>query len=121
MNTIALALGVSLAAMLVAYPVYLSRASAQSSAAAPIEVMIHGGAYVPARVSTRAGVPTRIRFVRHDSSPCTAEVVFPSLGLRRAIPAHGSVTLDLPALRPGEYPFECGMGMVRGTLIVEST
>jgi plastocyanin domain-containing protein len=61
-----------------------------------------------------------LRFVRRDYGGCTREVVFPTLGLRRELPTGRPVTVDLPALPAGETPFECGMGMVRGAVVVRA-
>jgi Cu+-exporting ATPase len=60
----------------------------------------------------------RLRLVRKDYGPCTREVIFPKLNLKRALPTGQPVTIDLPALAPGEYEFKCGMNMIKGVLIV---
>lgn len=73
--------------------------------------------YHPQRVEVAAGERVRLVFVRRDYGPCTREVVFPALGLRRALPTGEAVALDLPPLAAGEYAFHCGMNMVRGTLV----
>jgi len=74
------------------------------------------GSYNPNTVTLKAGVPTEITFTQ--SSGCLAEVEFPDLGVRADLTA-GATTVNLPALQPGEYGFNCGMQMVFGTLIVE--
>jgi plastocyanin domain-containing protein len=84
-----------------------------------IEVIVNGG-YQPNRITIAEGERVRLRFVRHEYSSCTREVVFPGLGIRRELPPHRPVVIELPALRPGEYEFRCGMNMVRGTIIVEA-
>jgi plastocyanin domain-containing protein len=58
--------------------------------------------------------------VRKDYSPCTREVVFPSLDIRRELPVNEPVFIDLPALPAGEIEFHCGMNMIRGTIVVEA-
>ncbi|MBX3246725.1 MAG: cupredoxin domain-containing protein [Myxococcales bacterium] len=97
-----------------------SRATAQdSSDVREIEVVVRGG-YTPHRITIRAGERVRLRFVRHEYSSCTREVVFPSLSIRRELPPHQPVVIDLPTLAPGEHEFRCGMNMVRATIIVEA-
>jgi plastocyanin domain-containing protein len=88
-----------------------------AESAREIEVVVEGG-YTPSRITVREGERVRLRFVRHEDSSCTREVVFPSLGLRRELPPHQPVLVELPPLRAGEYDFHCGMGMVHGTLVV---
>nr|MBK7069350.1 cupredoxin domain-containing protein [Deltaproteobacteria bacterium] len=95
-------------------------ARAQAPAGAVREVEVVDGGYRPARVEVAAGERVRLRFVRRDYGGCTREVVFPTLGLRRELPTGRPVTMDLPALPAGETPFECGMGMVRGAVVVRA-
>ncbi len=85
-----------------------------------IEIVVRGG-YSPSRIVVREGERVRLRFVRHEYSSCTREVVFPWLDLRRELPPHQPVVVELPAMRAGEYEFRCGMNMVRGTIVVEAT
>jgi plastocyanin domain-containing protein len=81
-------------------------------------IRVEGG-YSPSRVRLRAGEPARLVFDRRDDSSCSEEVVIPDLGVRKFLPAHQRTGIDLPAPRPGTYEFTCGMGMLRGTLVVE--
>lgn len=96
----------------------VSLAHAQEPAAArEIEIVVRGS-YEPGRITVREGERVRLRFVRHEYASCTREVVLPWLGVRRELPPHQPVVIDLPALRPGEYDFHCGMNMIRGTIVV---
>ncbi|BDG06647.1 cupredoxin domain-containing protein [Anaeromyxobacter oryzae] len=81
-------------------------------------IRVEGG-YAPSRVRLRAGQPARLVFDRREDSSCSEEVVIPDLGVRRFLPAHQRTGIDLPPTRAGTYEFTCGMGMLRGTLVVE--
>lgn len=83
-----------------------------------IEVQVEGG-YSPSTIRVRKGTPVRIVFDRTESSSCSEEVVFPDFGVRRYLPAHEQTTVELEPEEAGEYEFTCGMGMLRGRLIVE--
>src|SRR6266545_3588796 len=76
------------------------------------------GRYSPARIEAIAGVPLRITFDRQEGGDCTSRVVFPDLGVTRALPAFTRTTVDVLPDRTGEYGFSCAMNMVHGTLIV---
>jgi len=96
-------------------------AAAHAQVEAPareIEIVVDGG-YQPARITITEGERVRLRFVRRDASPCTREVVFPSLGIRRGLPTDQPVVIDLPPLPAGEVEFKCGMNMIRGRIIVQ--
>lgn len=88
-----------------------------AGAAGEHRVLVDGG-YLPDTLVVAAGEPVRLVFHRHDASPCTEEVVFPTQGVRAALPQHEDVVVDLPAGEPGEYEFHCGMGMLHGQVIV---
>jgi plastocyanin domain-containing protein len=81
-------------------------------------IRVEGG-YAPARVRLRAGEPARLVFDRREDSNCSEEVLIPDFGIRRFLPAHQRTGVDLPPARPGTYDFTCGMGMLRGSLVVD--
>jgi plastocyanin domain-containing protein len=89
-----------------------------SPAVREIEVVVDGG-YKPARIVIPEGERVRLKFIRKDYSPCTREVVFASLGIRRELPTNVPVVIELAAQKPGEIPFACGMNMVKGVIVVE--
>jgi plastocyanin domain-containing protein len=81
-------------------------------------IRVQGG-YSPARVRLEAGRPARLVFDRREDASGSEEVVIPELGIRRFLPAHQRTGIDLPAARPGTYEFACGLGLLRGSLVVE--
>lgn len=83
-----------------------------------IDVEVEGG-YSPSTIRVQPGKPIRIHFDRVENSSCSEEVVFPAFGVRRFLPAFEETVVELPSSRPGEYEFTCGIGMLRGKLIVE--
>jgi P-type Cu+ transporter len=82
-----------------------------------VTVVVRGG-YTPARIEAEAGTPLRITFDRQESGDCTSRVVFPDLGISRALPAFTQTTVDLFPDGEGEFGFSCAMNMIHGTLIV---
>lgn len=77
------------------------------------------GGYSPDVIVLDAGKPVRLRFTRQETSSCTERVVFDGLDISHLLPTGEEVIVDLPALSPGEYPFACQMGMVRGKLVAK--
>ncbi len=74
--------------------------------------------YEPPRVTLRAGVLTRLTFVRTTDKTCGTEVVFPSLNLKRALPLNKPVDIEFTPAKTGDIAFACGMNMLHGTVIV---
>jgi plastocyanin domain-containing protein len=94
-------------------------ASANGSGPQRIRIEVKGG-YTPAVVKVRAGRPVRLEFFRNETNGCTEEVVIPEFGIRSYLPAHQTTPIDFTPRQPGSYEFTCGMGMVRGKVVVES-
>ena len=94
--------------------------AAPVAAGAPqtVEVLVEGG-YSPATIELAAGQPTRLHFTRQEDSDCSAELLIPAFHIRRELPAFQTTTIELPAVPAGTYPFSCGMGMLKGRLVVK--
>jgi plastocyanin domain-containing protein len=84
-----------------------------------VEIEVKGG-YSPAVVRVRAGRKVRLEFRREETSGCTEEVVVPAFGIRTFLPAHQTTPVEFTPDKPGSYEFTCGMGMVRGRILVEA-
>ncbi|BAR06405.1 E1-E2 ATPase [Scardovia inopinata] len=81
------------------------------------QVTVNGG-YSPALIQIKEGVPTQLVFDRRETGECTSHVVFSDLGIDAHLPGNKITSVDLPALKAGEYPFACGMNMIHGMLKV---
>lgn len=112
--TRALATGTAFLALLI-----LPTGSRAQDGAREIEIIVDGG-YRPDRITVSEGERVRLRFVRHEYSSCSREVVFPALNVRRELPPHQPIVIELPVLEAGTYEFRCGMNMIRGTIVVEA-
>jgi plastocyanin domain-containing protein len=95
------------------------RAVAASSGYQEAMILVKGG-YNPDTIIVERGKPVRLTFRREESSPCSEQVVFDAFGRHATLPEGEQVAVELPPPeQPGEYPFTCHMGMLRGTLVVE--
>jgi plastocyanin domain-containing protein len=97
-----------------------SVATAAPSAGGMQEVTIGvRGGYEPSQVRVSAGAPVRLVFDRQETSSCSEEVVIPEFGIRKFLPAFEKTAVEITPRQAGSYEFTCGMGMLRGRLIVE--
>lgn len=94
-----------------------TRAVRGSSGFQEAMILVKGG-YTPDLIVADAGAPIRLTFLRTESGACSERVVFADFHKSLELPEGRNVTLDLPAAKPGEYTFLCGMGMLRGRLVV---
>jgi plastocyanin domain-containing protein len=93
-------------------------AAAGASGMQEIAVTVKGG-YTPDIIVVKAGQPVRLRFTRQESSACSEMVLFPDFNQSAKLPEGEQVNVEFTPEKPGEYGFQCQMGMLRGKLIVE--
>ncbi len=94
-----------------------TRAVLGSSGFQEAMILVKGG-YRPDLIVADAGVPIRLMFLRTESGACSERVIFADFHKSIELPEGKNVSLDLPATTVGEYPFQCGMGMLRGKLVI---
>ena len=80
-------------------------------------ILVKGG-YTPDTIVVEHGKPVRINFRREETAACSERVIFPDFGRSADLPEGVVVPIELVPESPGEYGFECGMGMLHGRLIV---
>ncbi len=95
-----------------------TRATANASGAQEVAVTVKGG-YTPDVIVVKAGQPLRLRFTRQESAACSEKVLFPDFNQSALLPEGQEITLEFTPEKPGEYGFQCQMGMLRGKLVVE--
>jgi len=95
-----------------------TRAAAGAGGVQEVAIIVKGG-YTPDVIVVKAGSPVRLRFTRQESSACSEKVLFPDFNQNALLPEGQEVTLEFTPDKPGEYSFQCQMGMLRGKLIVE--
>lgn len=83
-----------------------------------VAITVKGG-YTPDIIVVKAGQPLLMRFTRQESSTCSEMVLFPDFNQSAKLPEGQEVTVEFTPDKPGEYGFQCQMGMLRGKLIVE--
>ena len=94
------------------------KASLASSGYQEALVLVKGG-YTPDIIVVERGKPVRLNFVRSESASCSEMVLFPDFKKSAKLPEGETVAVELMPDKPGEYGFQCQMGMLRGKLIVE--
>jgi len=85
-----------------------------------VEVLVKDGVYEPALIEAVAGKGVSLKFIREDEAACAGQVVFPELGVQKELPLGKPVVIRLVPDQPGDFTFQCQMGMYRGLLHVKS-
>ena len=74
-----------------------------------VRVTVKGG-YTPDTIVVQAGKPVRLQLYRDETADCSERVVFP---------AFQTTAVEFTPSAAGEFPFRCGMNMLKGLLVVE--
>jgi plastocyanin domain-containing protein len=91
---------------------------ATSSGVQDANIIVKGG-YTPDVLVVKAGQPVRLNFNRQETASCSEMVLFPDFNKSAKLPTGETVSLEFTPEKPGEYDFQCQMGMLHGKLIVE--
>lgn len=75
--------------------------------------------YQPSSLKLRRGVPARVTFIRQIEETCGKAIAIPEYNIRHDLPLNERVLVEFTPTKAGEFKFSCGMGMLRGTLIVQ--
>jgi plastocyanin domain-containing protein len=81
-------------------------------------IVVKGG-YTPDVLVVKAGQPVRLNFNRQETASCSEMVLFPDFDKSAQLPTGETVPIEFTPEQPGEYDFQCQMGMFHGKLIVE--
>ena len=92
--------------------------AAQSGGVQSALIVVKGG-YTPDTIVVERGRPVRLVFRREESALCSERVVLPAFDKSAVLPEGEEVAVEFIATEPGEYPFSCQMGMLRGRIVVE--
>jgi len=82
-----------------------------------VKITVKGG-YDPDVIVVKRGIPVRLNFYRDETADCSDTVVFGDFNIRKPLPAFKTTPIEFTPEKEGEYVFTCGMGMLRGKLIV---
>jgi len=93
-------------------------AVASSDGVQEVRVLVKNG-YDPDTILVEAGRPVRLHFYRDETADCSERVVFENLNIDEALPAFQTKTIEFTPATPGDYPFRCGMSMIRGRVVAE--
>ena len=92
--------------------------AALTSTGAQEATIVVKGAYTPDVIVVEHGRPVRLSFLRQETAACSEEVIFPDFARRARLPEGELVPVEFTPDVAGEYEFHCGMGMLRGKLLV---
>ena len=96
-------------------------AASEEGAPAKIEITVTDRGYEPSRIEVAAGEPVRLAFRQEADLECAATVRSEALGIEPTeLPKGETTVIEVTPETAGEFTFACGMGMLKGTVLVET-
>lgn len=75
--------------------------------------------YTPSAIQVKKGTPVELTFKGGKNIGCGGTVVFKSLKISKDVATGKSTAIKFTPKDAGEIPFTCGMGMMKGKVIVK--
>jgi len=92
--------------------------TAQAQAPRVVAITADGDGFTPLQVKVAKGQTVTLRFTRTSDETCAKQVVFPDLGLKKDLPLNKPVDIPVPSTKSRTLAFQCGMGMFKGSVVV---
>ena len=85
-----------------------------------IQIAVGEMGYEPRSIHLKADIPARLVFTRTLDSSCAEQVQIPDFGIEKTdLPMNEAVAITFTPDEGGEFAFVCGMGMMKGTIVVK--
>lgn len=94
-------------------------AAASSQPARVVAITASNNGFAPLKVEVKKGQSLTLRFTRTSDETCAKKVVFPDLGIKKDLPLNKAVDVPVPTTKPRTLAFQCGMGMFKGSVVVD--
>lgn len=82
-----------------------------------VTVNVSDQGYSPDIIEAKAGERLVLVFKRTTEQGCGEELVFPDHNIRRSLPLHQEVEIELMPREHERITFTCGMGMYQGSVV----
>lgn len=84
-----------------------------------VRITVNKNGFSPSSIMVEEGSPLTLIFKRPKNEGCGNKVVFPSLNITKDLPVGKNVTIKFTPDQTGEISFTCGMGMMKGKIVVQ--
>lgn len=75
--------------------------------------------FTPSSVTLKKGQPAVLVFTRTTDDTCAKQVVFSEIGLKKDLPLNQPAEVEIPTAASRTLSFACGMGMFKGSVVVQ--
>ena len=82
------------------------------------KITVNESGFSPSAVSLKKGEHAVLEFIRTTDATCATNVSFPELNITRDLPLNTPVQIQVPTDQTRRLAFQCGMGMLKGTAVI---
>ncbi len=93
-------------------PAYAAKVQPQT-----VEVKVTEKGFEPNSIDVKPNTPVILKLTRETDDTCAMEVQIPEKKIKRKLPLHKEVVINLGSLSHGEVRFGCGMKMMEKGMI----
>ncbi|MEJ7848238.1 MAG: cupredoxin domain-containing protein [Pyrinomonadaceae bacterium] len=83
-----------------------------------VKITVDKNGFSPSSIEVEAGHKLNLVFNRADKDNCGKTVVFPKYKIRKALPVGKDIIVTITPTKAGNISFTCGMGTMKGKLVV---
>lgn len=83
-----------------------------------VKIRVDKNGFSPSSIEVEAGHKINLVFNRTDKNNCGGTVVLPKYKIRKNLPVGQDVIVSITPQAAGRISFTCGMGMYKGSIIV---
>ena len=76
--------------------------------------------YTPSSLAVKKDIPVKLTVKYNGRGGCIKQFLIPTFGVNVTLPDNGSKLIEFTPNKSGSFTITCGMGMYRGTLVVEN-
>jgi len=96
-----------------------SEVDVTAQAAPKVKMQVTQSGYSPTVIRVKKGVPVELVIKNPLENSCLSTFALPEFNINSVSLKVGNTNLQFTPTKTGEYTFSCGMGMFKGTVIVE--
>lgn len=83
-----------------------------------VKIRVDKNGFSPSSIEVEAGHKLNLVFTRAGSDNCGSTVVLPKYKIRKTLPVGKDVIVSITPTDAGNISFTCGMGMMKGSIVV---
>ena len=93
-------------------------AEGQETLGTVVPILVDGRGFTPSAVTVKKGERLILELTRITDATCATSVTLPELHITKDLPLNKAVRIPIPTETSRTVTFSCGMGMLKGTVVV---